>query len=820
MEGVPLEGAKVVLLDEDRQTFPEKEAWTDDQGEYCLGGIPLERDFTVHVTYHDLETEEPFHTGKTGGRCGSIFCTEVNPFFSCSPPDDYEPNNTCVAAGLADLPFHEPALGLCPPGDVDFYRVEVGQDNMNLMAEVRPSPGSRYLYKRIGLFDSDCVQLSSDAGSSAEITYPLQEAGTYFVAVSSGYDYSFVGEHDEYGEYELEIRTIASACVNFVVQENGEPLAGAEVRGSSYPYTSCITDAAGSCCLGAYEGMEKRFYVYHPFTYDYLETPVTPSGSGTCEDGGCEPVTVDFDYTCVNGTVTRNEEPVSGAEVRGPYDTHTTGPDGAYCLRAPKDQDVPVEVTDPVLCSYHPGVAETGPEDGSCVEGGCAPLPFQLDGLTCVTLTFTRDGNPVEGVVLYPPSGCDNSLISGPDGKVCFPAPAEKSISGQVRDPLFRTYVPFSVETETGGSCAAGGCREVEVQLTGVTCVSGVVLWQDGQPVEGVRVRGPAGETLTAPDGSYCIQAPKDTLQVELGFWDRVYSQERTRYADTGDSGSCEEGGCTPLNVVFPATACISGTLTREDGNPPMGAEVCLGYWYWGELCVEPDEEGQYCLRAPAEEDYVYMYVRDKVTGHEENRYLSTGLAGSCAGGVCTTADFTLPGVSCVSGTVTREGVPEEGADVCLDSYYMSYCVSTDPSGEYCLPAPVQSHVRIEVRDPALSGDEPYGYVDTGPSASCEDGDCVTLDLQLRGATCLSGIVLEGGEPLTDAEVWNEFGRLFTGEDGRYCLPALSNEDRWIRCGHPLDGSEILRYPVTNADGRCDTGDCKTQNFTFDLKKR
>jgi len=816
MEGVPLEGAYVVLLDEEGQPLEDREVWTDDQGGYCFDGIPFERDYTVQATYQGEETVVPFFTGTKGAKCGSIFCTEVNPTISCSVPDAREPNNACDTAAPVALPFFEPLGALCPPGDVDFYRVEVDQENMNLLAEVRSPPGGPYLYKRIGLFDSECDRLTSDSGSSsADITYALAEPGTYFVAVTHGNDYQFNGEHDEYGDYELEIQVVPSACVSFTVQENGMPLAGADIRNSDYPYDSCTTDGTGFCCLGAYAGLEKDVRVRHPLTYEYLYTSVTPSEPGSCEEGVCEQMSVDFNYTCVSGAVTRLGEPVIGADVDGPFGDQSTGLDGTYCLRAPRNQDVTVYIKDPVLCSRHPGVVGTGTEQGSCVEGECTALDFQLAGLTCVNLTVTRDGEPVEGVRVYLPYGCSQYKVSGPDGKICFPAPEESSFLINVRDPLFDTTDEYRVETDTGGSCDTGGCTEVEIPLTGVTCVSGIVQWQDGQPADDIRVRGPAGESRTEPDGSYCVEAPENTLDVRLRFSDPVHGQERTRYVNTGDTGSCPDGDCTPLDVVFPSTACISGILSREDGNPPTGMEACIGYGK--AFCVDPDPEGSFCLRAPAQDD-VRVYVYDNVTGHSEDRTIETGPAGSCGEGVCTQADFELPGVSCVSGTVIREGEVVEGAEVCL-GYIGDFCVSSGPAGIYCLPAPLQSRVRVEVRDPLL-GEKQSAYVYTGPSISCSEGNCFPLDFLLRGATCIDGIVREGDEPLVDAEVWNEFGRVFTNAEGRYCLPTLASDDRWIRCGHPLDGSEILRYPVTGVGGRCETGGCKNQNFTFDLKKR
>jgi len=212
------------------------------------------------------------------------------------------------------------------------------------------------------------------------------------------------------------------------------------------------------------------------------------------------------------------------------------------------------------------------------------------------------------------------------------------------------------------------------------------------------------------------------------------------------------------------------------------------------------------------------MQLHDDVSGEYTSLEVVTGLEGTCAEGNCTEQNFELPGVSCAGGVVTREGVPEEGAEVCL-AVPGDVCAVTGPEGEYCLPASMNASVGIEVRDPEL-GNWVYAYVHTGSSDSCPDGECASLDFDLPGATCLSGVVIEGTAPLEGAEVQNGYGRVFTNEEGHYCLPALSGATQWIRCGHPADGSEILRYPTPAGDGHCDVGGCTTQNFTFDLKKR
>ena len=135
-----------------------------------------------------------------------------------------------------------------------------------------------------------------------------------------------------------------------------------------------------------------------------------------------------------------------------------------------------------------------------------------------------------------------------------------------------------------------------------------------------------------------------------MAFIKSLAGQE-SRSRQGGENGTAS-GGCAALDVDFPATSCVSGTISRTDGQPPTDVSLCLGYS--GLLCVEPDQDGLYCIRAPIEGEAV-IRVKDPVTGTEHTENVATGEAGTCAEGNCTEANFELLGVSCVTGTVSRD---------------------------------------------------------------------------------------------------------------------------------------------------------------------
>jgi hypothetical protein len=820
-EGVPLEWTFVEVLDESGGQVCQY--WTGPDGKYCCDNLSLFQNLTLHTTFNYEDKWIPFNTGTSVGSCEFGNCMKIDLNFACDPQDLMEPNNTCEKAKSVLVPYSNPLTSLCPVGDVDFYLVEVAEEDMLLVAESF-YPGSGVSFDSyMGLIDGNCNLLVTDddggSGLYSRIVYPLPSAGIYYIAVTRLGDDGFTGDHGSAGTYGIDIQVAYPACVQVKAQENGRSLEGAWVHSMSSPYESCTTDAAGSCCFTAAVGNEECYEIGHPTTWDYLYACATPEDPGDCEQGDCTETIADFDYTCVSGSVTRDGEPVEDAEVCGYYGCTNTEPEGLYCVRTPENSETEIRAEDPVLCETHHGVVVTG-IDGTCTDGGCVPLEFDLPAISCVKVTVTRDRLPVEGAWIYPPSGCQYGLPTGEDGEACFPARADSEILLRVTDPLFGGDKFTVVETKNAGSCEEGRCTKVEVALTGKACARGTVYWGDGESAANVRVTspgyGPGIETQTDPNGNYCIVVPKGE-EVPLWFFDPVYGQDRIRYVTANEGGSCEEGGCATLDVTFPLTSCVSGAVSRLDGQPPTGVKVCLGYW--DALCADPDQEGIYCLRAPVN-DATWIQVQDPVTGTWKEEYVETGGASTCVEGDCAEVNFELPAMACVNGFVTRAGgngelsEPQEGVRVCL-GYPEDVCVETTGGGQYCLQAPVDTYVSVEVSDPIL-GEGQFGYVETKGSGSCDTGDCATMDFQLRGATCIIGVVREGRKTLEGAEVSAGFARVLTDRRGRYCLPALANQvEHWIQAIYPVNGSYLVEFPSTGSGGGCNEGGCTTQNFTF-----
>ncbi len=730
MFDVPLSGVLVQLFDENSNLVDIR--YTDYLGNYCFEKVRLDATMKIRAVLDEFgnSLSVPVHTSTTPGFCKHGPCTTAPDItFSCDL-DSSEPNNSCGVATSVTLPYTNRFATLCPPGDVDFYRFDVAETNMAVVAETFYAGTGSSFYSRVGVFDADCNLLSwqtgTEASKYAKIAYTLPGPGTYYVAVTGRYDWDFQGNHSAFGAYGLDIHLTHASCVNAYVTSAGEPVEQAWVYSSSTDQY-CQTDRNGTCCLDAFEGIEAQYTICHPETWQCVEIATTPQLHGRCDLGLCEELAFDFDYTCVSGIVTREGSPIEGAWVAGYFGNLSTSTEtdaqGGFCLIASADSQGFVSVQDPLFW------------------------------------------NVWEGVQVF---------------------------------------------TGSGGRCGLGGCTEVEVELPGITCVSGSVT-RDGYPEQGIWISSSSGDAVSTDiDGAYCLQAPKDT-HVCISVYDPITDEIQDKCLTTGDTGSCDLGDCSHLDFELEPVACIHGTVTRQGEVPAEGVQVCA---YPGE-CVGTGPDGYYCLKARTD-TYAQVFVYDPACGNYWDAYAQTDGQGSCLEGTCIELNFQgLPSVACTSGIITRAGVPERGVSVCSSP---GGCTKTDEDGKYCLAIPAFSDYYLYTTDPVLQ-DYYSHYGSPVPEGSCSTGNCATNNFTFDPATCISGVVREGTEPLKGAIVINETGSTETDKNGYYCLGARPNSSSPVYVYHPRDGSLIIRYPRTGTGGSCEQGGCTTQNFTFDVKR-
>jgi hypothetical protein len=200
-------------------------------------------------------------------------------------------------------------------------------------------------------------------------------------------------------------------------------------------------------------------------------------------------------------------------------------------------------------------------------------------------------------------------------------------------------------------SCSIQGSPCVDIGTVPVdimTCVSGVVVNSQGQPLSGVRIQSPqGGTTTTGANGSFCLQVPvfQSTLVYVINDIDEPGFVPIRMYTQPG-LPNCQ-GGCPNIAVLRPYNnvSCASGevfigqdpasntlvevydqafptvrvfsTLTGQDGSYcvsiPSGAQVSVQVGsgpalcdrevvstvgWGGEVCDESSQMGE-CMQVP-----------------------------------------------------------------------------------------------------------------------------------------------------------------------------------------------------------------------------
>ena len=196
----------------------------------------------------------------------------------------------------------------------------------------------------------------------------------------------------------------------------------------------------------------------------------------------------------------------------------------------------------------------------------------------CGTVEDAR-GVPVEGA-LVTATALDHYAVtsarSAGDGSYCVEARTGSRLAlraSAVVDGLRLDSAPAELVSPAAPAlCAEGGCGAVPaLALPDVSCVCGQALDESGTPIGGVGVVTSAGSaTTTAGDGRYCLGAPADQAVTVFGDGYPAATGQTLPGA-----ASCPNG-CAVVDLVPPAaqTACVSGRVVDEDGNPVAGATV------------------------------------------------------------------------------------------------------------------------------------------------------------------------------------------------------------------------------------------------------
>ena len=197
--------------------------------------------------------------------------------------------------------------------------------------------------------------------------------------------------------------------VGVVLDEDGQPLAGARVESQGIDYRGAsyaTTNAQGEFCIDIKRGSQARLDLYLPGGGTVMVDSVSVTGvdaGANCAAGGCPmlpgPLEASLDG-CVTGEVLDDRgQPIVGTTVYNNLGgTAVTDENGWFCMNTVSG------VSASFFVAGRPPVAVTVIPEGDCATGGCAHLVIDVD--------FARPGDYL-GMIITEMDFEDNTLWGG-----------------------------------------------------------------------------------------------------------------------------------------------------------------------------------------------------------------------------------------------------------------------------------------------------------------------------------------------------------------------------------------------------------------------
>jgi|GEM_PF-1849668 len=216
---------------------------------------------------------------------------------------------------------------------------------------------------------------------------------------------------------------------------------------------------------------------------------------------------------------------------------------------------------------------------------------------------------------------------------------------------------------------------------------------------------------------------------------------------------------------------CVIVRLEYTDGNPVDEYQVVARGRDWaGQRTVAANLVEGKCLQVPINSEMVFYAGQDHPANFQE--YTTGDDLYDCGEadtfGCETTIVMTMPPPTCLRGQVLVDDVPR--ADVLVTGHANGRQVqaTTGSNGDYCLPVPTDSQVRItaSLLDDDGRFNEAEATVTTGSTlAMCGGTDCTLapdLHLSEEDVYCVSGVITDGTDPLPQGWAFHVFGDDFT----------------------------------------------------------
>jgi len=259
-----------------------------------------------------------------------------------------------------------------------------------------------------------------------------------------------------------------------------------------------------------------------------------------------------------------------------------------------------------------------------------------------VEVVGQSSGDPVEYAQVYADGVSYNGMTSGStgsSGEACVNFKKNSNVELKAQRPLGLSTVSSNVTQISGSSTAAtcdgqgsGNCQQVQVTVPEPTCLSGRVIDDSGNPVDGADVKGrfsgPNGKATAHADtdsnGEYCLEVPRQA-QVDVSasyFESGTFRSTSTQVTASSSASSCGSGSCTSVSDLNPqpsSSGCVKGEVmvNRGASNRSAAAAGTNVYLFagtsgpvidctqrpsqWGDLLGQAvtNGSGEYCLDAP-----------------------------------------------------------------------------------------------------------------------------------------------------------------------------------------------------------------------------
>jgi hypothetical protein len=310
----------------------------------------------------------------------------------------------------------------------------------------------------------------------------------------------------------------------------------------------------------------------------------------------------------------------------------------------------------------------------------------------CVQVSVVDEGSgdPVSGAQVYVDGVSYNGTsygTTGASGTACLDFKLGSTAEVTVSGPAGRHQIGDAVEISgigTAATCSgqgSGDCQQVQIELAPPACLSGTVVDDNGDPIEGATISarydaslGTESSTATSgSSGEYCLPAPRGAeVDVIVSHLDDNgdFMTASSSITAANASQSCGDDSCTDVGALTPEAgqrSCISGEVVTNpgaDNSGPAapGTQIHVFHGKRGDAagfgdfvidCTKPPEEwgtllaatstnadGTFCAPVPVVADEVSV-VAGKCGSQAERclrvrGHLTPDHAASCGDGDCT----------------------------------------------------------------------------------------------------------------------------------------------------------------------------------------